>query len=92
MGKIAAYYDPDKFVVYLIQLKGIVNSVLRANMWWNKKQDPAFFRWTINVRNAKHALTMFEGLGFKSFSDQNKDQVLNGLLPAFNFGSIVYCH
>jgi hypothetical protein len=82
--KLAAYHDPDNFVVYLIEFKGIVGALVRATSWWRGKMDPCIFHWTINCISAKHGMSVFEKLGFKTLSDQNKDQVVYNLLPAFN--------
>jgi catechol 2,3-dioxygenase-like lactoylglutathione lyase family enzyme len=84
MAKIAAYYDPDKFVVYVIQFKNILGAAVRAQLWWNKRDDPCLFHWTINVTNAQAGLSAFEALGFNSLSDQDSDEVDYDLLPAFN--------
>jgi NAD(P)-dependent dehydrogenase (short-subunit alcohol dehydrogenase family)/predicted lactoylglutathione lyase len=85
MAKIAAYYDPDHFVVYLIEMKGLWGMLIRWNQWWNNiGDDPFVFHWTVNVTNSTHALSVFEKLGFETFSDQNSSQVRNELLPAFD--------
>jgi hypothetical protein len=41
------------------------------------------FHWTINVKDSAKVNAMFEKIGFKPLSDQNKNQVGEGLLPAF---------
>jgi len=82
--KIAAYKDPDNFVVDLIEMTGVIGFVVRYSLGLTKQEEPCLFHWTINVQNAKHALAVFDGLGFITLSDQNRDQVLNDLLPAFN--------
>jgi hypothetical protein len=88
MAKIAAYYDPDHFVVYLIQIKGIFGMLMRWNQWWNNTlDDPFVFHWTVNVTNSTHALSVFEKLGFQTFSDQTSSQVRKELLPAFRLNS-----
>jgi catechol 2,3-dioxygenase-like lactoylglutathione lyase family enzyme len=82
--KIAAFCDPDNFVVYLIQFSGIIGLMVRSMLDLKNRVDPYLFHWTINVSDAKVALPIFEALGFKTLSDQNKDQVIYDLLPAFN--------
>lgn len=83
-AKIAAYYDPDKFVVYLLQFNNILGAAGRVYLWWNKRVVPCLFHWTVNVTNAQVGLSAFEALGFNTLSDQNSEQVVVGLLPAFN--------
>jgi predicted lactoylglutathione lyase len=86
-AKIAAYYDPDNFIVYLIEFKKTLGLLVRANLWWNKRVSPSLFHWTINVADAENANQVFEKLGFKSLSDQTRDQVSQDLLPAFKISS-----
>jgi NAD(P)-dependent dehydrogenase (short-subunit alcohol dehydrogenase family)/catechol 2,3-dioxygenase-like lactoylglutathione lyase family enzyme len=81
-AKIAAFYDPDNFVVYLIQFSGMIG--FRSLLDLKNRDGPYLFHWTINVSDAKVAMPIFEALGFKTLSDQNKDQVIYDLLPAFN--------
>ena len=45
---------------------------------------PWLFHWTINTTDVKAAMKGFESLGYKTMSNQNKDQIANDLLPAFN--------
>lgn len=40
------------------------------------------------MMDAKVGLAVFDALGFKSLSDQNKDQVRNRLLPAFGMDPV----
>merc|ERR1712003_63303 len=79
--KIASYQDPDGFIVYFVEFSSVF---LNLYLWWNKKKIPFVFHWTINVGDSKQAMSYFEHqLGFKTMSDQNKDQVMEDLLPAF---------
>lgn len=45
---------------------------------------PYLFHWTINTMDVKAAMRGFELLGYKTFSNQDKNQILNDLLPAFS--------
>lgn len=83
-AKIAAYQDPDKFVVYLIEMSGVIGFAVRYFLGLSTREEPYLFHLTVNVQNAKHALSVFDALGFKKLSDQNRDQVVSDLLPAFN--------
>lgn len=83
-AKIAAFKDPDGFVVYLFQVSGAMGVFMNLNVWWRKVKTPCLFHWTVNVSNYKAANKFFEAFRFKTLSDQNKDQVINGLLPSFN--------
>lgn len=84
---LTAYKDPDGFVVYLVEFTRVYGNVIRLMQWWNKQASPNLFSWTVNVAASSSAMKTFEGLGFKSLSDQNSDQVGNDLLPAFNISS-----
>jgi len=80
----AAYKDPDGFVVYIIQFKMLVLELLvKYAKWKHGNNPPWLFHWTINVENSAQVNSIREKIGFKSMSDQTKDQVLNDLLPAF---------
>jgi catechol 2,3-dioxygenase-like lactoylglutathione lyase family enzyme len=82
---LAVYTDPDGYLVYMDEFKSstVIGKYLRAMCWWNGAPNPVIFHWTVNVSNAKSAMSIFENLGFETLSDQNRDQVLTGLLPAF---------
>ena len=83
MAKIAAYKDPDGFVIYLIQFKHVFGLIAK---WIEHKfeiSQPWLFHWTVNIRDSAKVNTMFEKIGFKAMSDQNKNQVGESLLPAF---------
>ena len=81
--KLVAYEDPDGFVVYFVEFGGILGMIVGLQLWWNKRPYPFHFHWSMNVTDHASVLKMLEGVGFKTLSDQNKDQILNGLLPAF---------
>ncbi|CAB9497302.1 Short-chain dehydrogenase/reductase family 9C member 7 [Seminavis robusta] len=82
--KLVVYKDPDGFAVYFDEIGGLIGAIIGAQLWWNKRPYPFAFHWSMNVTDHKKILPMFEEMGFKTMSDQNKDQVVNGLLPAFN--------
>lgn len=82
--KVAAYTDRDGFVVYMIEPKGFFSFFTKLSCWWNKKQRPIIFHWTVNVMNVKAAMGVFEKLGFKTAFDIPKNKVQYDLLPAFN--------
>lgn len=82
--KLCAYADRDGFVVYMIELKGLVSFFANFSLWWNKKRGPIVFHWTLNVTNVKSAMSMFDQLGFRTMFDIPKEKVLYDLLPAFN--------
>jgi len=76
-----AFRDPDGFIVYFVEISSVF---MNLYCWWTKKKLPCLFHWTLNVGDSKHAMSYFENkLGFSTMSDQNKDQVLEDLLPAF---------
>lgn len=83
MARIATYKDPDNFVVYLIQFKLVLGWICKAIKYYNTITEPSTFHWTVNVHDSAKVNKMLEGIGFKAVSDQNKDQVGDGLLPAF---------
>ena len=83
MAKIAAYKDPDGFVVYYIQFKHVIGWVCKYLGYKYDITQPWLFHWTINVKDSAKVNKMLEGIGFKSMSDQNSNQVGEGLLPAF---------
>jgi len=80
---VTAYEDPDGFIVYLLEMRRAIGWYISASLWWNKKQPPSLFHWTVNVVDVHKALSTFEKLGFQTMSNQKKDQVANDLLPAF---------
>lgn len=83
IAKIAAYTDPDNFVIYIIQFKHVIGLIFKYLRYKHRITLPWTFHWTINVKDSTKVNTMFEKIGFKPLSDQNKDQVGEGLLPAF---------
>jgi len=80
---LATYKSPDGFVVYIIEFKGFLGLMCRWTKYWNQIGDPGTFHWTINVKDSAKVNKMFEDIGFKSMSDQNKDEVKDDLLPGF---------
>jgi len=83
--KLYVFQDPDGFILYWAEIPSFILNLI---LWWSKKKVPAAFHWTINVSDYKHANSFFENFGFKTMSDQNKDQVLNDLLAAFNIDPV----
>lgn len=83
MANIATYRAPDGFILYLIQFNYLLGLICKAIKYRNKIEDPSTFHWTINVSDSAKVNKMLEAVGFKPMSDQNKDQVGEGLLPAF---------
>jgi len=83
IAKIASYKDPDGFVVYIIQFKHVIGLLLKAYQYAYKITEPWLFHWTVNVKDSNFVNKMFEELGIKPMTDQNKDQVAGDLLPAF---------
>ena len=57
--------------------------LVRLTKYKNSIKEPSTFHWTVNVKDSTKVNKMFEQIGFESMSDQNKDQVGQGLLPAF---------
>ena len=82
--RIAAYKDPDGFVVYLIVFNLPLGPLLWVARWWQQARDPQLFHWTINVTDVHAALDAFDALGFRSVYDAQPQQVQHNLLPAFN--------
>ncbi len=83
MAKIAAYKDPDNFVIYIIQFNHVIGLICKYFRYKFDIESPNMFHWTINVKDSAKVNAMFEKIGFKPLSDQNKNQVGEGLLPAF---------
>jgi len=83
VAKIAAYKDPDGFVVYIIQFKHVIGLACKYLGYKYEITQPWLFHWTINVQDSAKVNKLFEAIGFQPMSDQNKDQVGEGLLPAF---------
>ena len=83
LAKIAAYKDPDNFVIYIIQFKHVIGLICKYFRYKYDITYPWMFHWTINVKDSTKVNAMFEKIGFKPLSDQNKNQVGEGLLPAF---------
>lgn len=81
---LAAYKDPDGFVVYMVEMQRLMGWFIRSNLWWYRMKTPSLFHWTVNVTNSRKALKIFEELGFVSALDLNRDGVIEDLLPAFN--------
>eukprot|EP00965_Chrysotila_dentata_P066221 2191565-Pleurochrysis_carterae.AAC.1 len=75
MAKIAAYYDPDRYVVYLIEFKRPLGWAVRLQRAYHRIGDPMMFHLTVNVPKAEAGLRAFESLGFKTLNDQREDQV-----------------
>ena len=84
VANIAAFRDPDGFVVYIIQFVGVLGHIVNLSTWWKKKKTPCLFHWTINVSDYKATNRVLENFQFKTMSDQDSTQVENDLLPAFN--------
>lgn len=82
-ASIVSYSDPDDFVVYSIQFGRISGLIVKAMMHFLHASSPQPFHWTINVKNGSNAKQIFERLGFITFTDQNRYNVDEGLLPAF---------
>jgi NAD(P)-dependent dehydrogenase (short-subunit alcohol dehydrogenase family)/catechol 2,3-dioxygenase-like lactoylglutathione lyase family enzyme len=78
-----AYCDPDNFVVYFDEFRGLGGAFVGASLWWKGKKDPAMFHWTMNCVKVKTAMTIFETLGFETYADMRTDQVYYNMLPAF---------
>ena len=83
VADVATYRSPDGFIVYMIQFNYLLGLICRGFKWYNKIGGPNTFHWTVNVGDSAKVNKMFEAIGFKSISNQNKDQVAEGLLPAF---------
>lgn len=84
-AEVVAFKDPDGFVLYLAQFHGFVGQMVKFQQWKLQRTTPSLFHWTINVTSGIYELmSAFEKLGFQTLSDQNSDQVINDLLPAFN--------
>eukprot|EP00545_Synedropsis_sp_CCMP1620_P011560 CAMPEP_0119006496 /NCGR_PEP_ID=MMETSP1176-20130426/2323_1 /TAXON_ID=265551 /ORGANISM="Synedropsis recta cf, Strain CCMP1620" /LENGTH=658 /DNA_ID=CAMNT_0006958409 /DNA_START=69 /DNA_END=2045 /DNA_ORIENTATION=+ len=86
---IAAYQDPDGFVIYILQLPPVINIALRCSHWWNKVKTPNMFHWTVNVSDIKAGMAIFEKLGFVKVTDGPADKVVYDLLPAFGISQAV---
>jgi catechol 2,3-dioxygenase-like lactoylglutathione lyase family enzyme len=83
IAKIAAYKDPDNFVIYIIQFKHVIGLICKYFRYKFEIAQPWMFHWTINVKDSVKVNAMLEKIGFTALSDQNKNQVGEGLLPAF---------
>ena len=82
---LTAFTDPDGFIVYLVQFKGVIGLYVQFLLWKRRQQSPSLFHWTINVSSIDNAMNLFGKLGFKTIADQvGNDQVASDLLPAFN--------
>ena len=87
-GKIAAYLDPDGFVVYLITMFLPLSPIFSLTRWWYGVTDPQLFHWTINVENIDDAMRTFEEVfGFETALDVQSHQVQADMLPAFNISA-----
>jgi len=80
---LAVYKDPDGFIIYIAQFKSILGLFCRFLRYKYKITNPSTFHWTLNIEDSSKVNAMFEKLGFKPMSDQNKDQIQDDLLPAF---------
>lgn len=81
--KLAAFSDPDGFVVTFIEFGGIMGLVLRAQCWWNRRPPPFLFSVTVNVTDHVPIFPMFEHcLGMTTLGEQNTNQVAQNLLSA----------
>ena len=80
--KLAAFQDPDGFVVYYIEFGGLMGLIVNAQLWWTSRPKPFLFSVTVNVTDHVPIFPMFESLGLTTMAEQNKNQIANGLLPA----------
>ena len=83
-GSIAVYKDPDGFTIYLIQFENPIQLMIRGMNWWNRKKSPNLLHFTINLMDAKKAISVFEELGFEKVFDSTEVGVQYDMLPAFN--------
>lgn len=86
-GRIAAYKDPDGFVVYAIVFFAPLAPLVAAARWWYGVGDPQLFHWTVNVEHIETALETFDALGFKPVYDAKPHQVQDDMLPAFGLSA-----
>ena len=86
-GKIAAYKDPDGFVLYMVVSFLPMSPVFAAARWWNGVVDPQLFSWTINFEDIAKGLAAVGAFGFQKVFDLKPDQVQHDMLPAFGISA-----
>ena len=87
-GRIAAYHDPDGFVVYLITMYFPLSPTFSLARWWYGVSDPQLFHWTINVESIDDVMRTFEKVfGFSTVYDAQPHQVQADMLPAFGISA-----
>ena len=83
--QIAAYKDPDGFVVYLIVFHLPLGPIVDASRFWYGAHDPMMFHLSINVANDfEVAKSSYSMVGFsKVVYEVGRDKHQKNLLPAF---------
>ena len=84
---LAAFQDPDGFVVYIVQFHGVLGAFLRLRLWWsqgNLRKVP--FHWTVHVTDLEHGKKVFHEIGFDKVMFDGKEQkdIKYNLVPPFN--------
>jgi len=84
MFRVASIVDPDGFVIYYIQITGIIGIVAGAKSYLHSgyMAGPTPLYCNINVQNAAKVKKALQALDFYIVTEQNREQVYNHLLPA----------
>lgn len=82
-GAVAAYKDPDGFMVHLIQMYSFSGVVSLVSKWAHRIKDPWICHWTISVHKAKRCNLILERIGFTTIMRSEKHQISKDLIPAF---------
>jgi catechol 2,3-dioxygenase-like lactoylglutathione lyase family enzyme len=85
---LAAFTDPDGFVVYIIQLSGFMGKMVGIQMWYHRQPRMVPFHWTLNVTDLKHGKQVFEKLGFVKAFEGKSDEVHYDVIPSFNIPEV----
>jgi len=90
-GKIAAYKDPDGFVVYLVSFGFSLSLFLSGVRMWYKVSNPSIFSSTFNVTNYEKYIEILEKIGFNKkiyeMGHELKNKPIYSLLSSFNIST-----
>lgn len=87
--RVAAYEDPDGFMVYLIAFHMPLAPFVWLSRVWNRVHDPMLLHWTINMTDVDAGLAAFDALGFQTVVERPMSEIKKDIdvFPAFGLSS-----
>lgn len=86
-GKLAAYKDPDGFIVYLLKFGFPLYPIFLKKRVCNRVTNPQVFTWNFNTTNFEVFIKHIEKLGFSKIfyecGHEHKNKVTYSMLTAF---------